>query len=131
MTISLESGGVTLPLHPDLLWADENDWYPVEQTTERTITGALIVSAATRLAGRPITLQPEDESSAWMRYSSVTQLRNWAAVPGLILQLTLRGTTRSVAFRHEDVGISASPVTHFSDVLNTDFYRVTLRFLEV
>lgn len=65
MSITLSDGATTLALHPDLYWSDEHNWFPVEQTVQRTITGALIVSVATRLAGRPVTLQPEDDRSAW------------------------------------------------------------------
>ena len=64
MSITLSDGTTTLALHPDLYWSDEHNWFPVEQTAQRTITGALIVSVATRLAGRPVTLQPEDDRSA-------------------------------------------------------------------
>ena len=72
MTISLSVGLTTVPLNPDLFWADENNWHPVEQTSERTITGALVVQSATRVAGRPITLQPEDDSSG------ATSLAHWS-----------------------------------------------------
>ncbi len=52
--ITLSYASTTLNLHPDLVWADENNWFPVEQSIQRTITGALIVSSASRIAGRPI-----------------------------------------------------------------------------
>ena len=131
MSITLSVGATSVALDSDLLWADENNWFPVEQTTARTITGALIVSTAARLAGRPITLQPEDDSSAWMTASEVDQLKAWASVAGLQLQLTLRGTTRTVIFRHQDTPLEAVPVVHYSDVAGSDWYRVTLRFTEI
>lgn len=134
MSITLAVGATSVALHPDLYWSDENNWHPVEQITERTITGALIVQAAARLdgKGRPITLEPEDDRSAWMRRSTLEQLRNWAAVPGQILALTLRGVTYNVMFRHQDgSAIEAAPVVHFSDVGADDFYRVTIRLMVV
>lgn len=132
MTISLTVADTTVLLSPDLLWNDEFAWHPVEQTVQRTITGAQVVQSAQRLAGRPITLQPEDDASAWHTRDVVEQLRNWAAVAGLTLALTLRGTTRDVVFRHHDgAGLEAQPVVHFADPENTDFYRVTLRFMEI
>jgi hypothetical protein len=119
-----------ITLHPDLLWVDEFNWHPVEQTVQRTITGALIVSTATRVAGRPITLQPEDDSTAWMPAATVTALRNLAVVPGQQMSLTFGGTTRSVIFRHHDgAAIDAIPVVHYSD--GADWYRVTLRLMEI
>lgn len=130
--ITLSDGTSTLELSPDLTWSDENNWFPVEQTAQRTITGALVISASTRIAGRPITLEPEDDSSAWMPHTSVATLRNWAAVPGKELTLTLRGVARQVVFRHHDgTGLEASPVKTYRDVQDTDFYTCVLRLMEI
>lgn len=132
MSITLADGTSTITLHPDLLWADENDWHPVEQTVERSVTGSLIVQVASRTNGRPITLQPEDEGSAWMTQATLDSLRNWAAVPGKVMTLTMRGIARQVMFRHQDgAAVPATPVVHYSDVLSADYYRVTLRLMEV
>lgn len=130
MSITLAYNGTTLTLNPDLYWSDE-DWLPVTASTERTLTGALIVSTAAITGGRPITLQPYDESSGWTPYATLTTLRNWAAVPARVMQLTIRGQSRNVIFRHEEKAIESEPVIHFSDVDNTDWNRVVLRFLEV
>lgn len=132
MSITLSDGTTTVTLHPDLYWEDENSWHPVEQTVERTITGALIVNVSERIGGRPITLQPQDDESAWHPRSTVEQLRNWAAVPAKELVLTLRSTPRTVIFRHHDGNaIDAEPVVHFSDVEAGDYYRCTIRLMEV
>lgn len=132
MSITLSDNTTSISLHPDLFWNDENNWNPVEQSVERSITGALIVQTAQRVAGRPITLQPEDNSSAWMTRETLDALRNWAAVPGKQMTLTLRGTDRTVMFRHHDgEAIVATPVVHYSDVVSTDWYRVTIRLMEL
>lgn len=131
MSITMTVAATTLTLHPDLYWADENSWHPVEQRKEYSITGALIVQAAARQAGRPITLQPIDGDSAWMTRAVVDQLRNWAAVAGLTATLTLRGVPYTVMFRHEDGALEATPVVHFSTVDTTDFYQVTIRLMAV
>lgn len=132
MTIILTDGVTSLDLSPDLYWSDENNWHPVEQTTQRSLTGALIVSSATRLKGRPITLQPQTESEAWMTRATLDALRNWGAVAGQVLTLTLRSKSYSVVFRHhEPPAIDATPVIHFNDVKEADWYLVTLRFMEV
>ena len=47
----------TIQIPRGLVWVDEHDWTPVESATEYSITGALLVDAGTRLAGRPITLE--------------------------------------------------------------------------
>lgn len=132
MSITLTVGATTINLNADLYWADENDWHPVEQTAERTITGAMVVSTSARVAGRPITLQPEDDSSGATSLPILTQLRNWAAVPGQVMELTLRGVSRSVIFRHHDgAAVEARPWIHYSDVQSGDWYFATIRFMEI
>lgn len=131
MAITLTYDTTTIELDPDLFWTDELQWQPVEQTAQRTVTGALIVSTASRVAGRPITLQPDDESSAWMSRATLDTLQAWASVPGREFLLDIRGTQYDVIFRHQDgPGVEARPVVHFSDVQSGDWYRVTLRFME-
>lgn len=128
--ITLSDGITTLTLNPDLFWSDE-DYSPVQQEMEPTITGAIVVQVGVLQAGRPITLEPEDDSSAWMPRSVVEQLRNWAAVPGEELTLTLRGASRTVVFRHQDKGLEFRPVAHRRDVETTDQYLCTLRLMEI
>lgn len=132
MSITLSDGTTTVDLHPDLYWVDEYAWQPVAQTVTTTLTGALIVQNGAMQAGRKITLSPADDASAWMRKSVVDQLRNWASVAGQSLTLTLRGVSRTVIFRHHDGGaMEATPVVFFSDADSSDWFRVTLRFMEV
>lgn len=131
MSITLSDGVTTVNLSPDLYWSDENNWHAVEQSVARTITGALDVQVAGRIAGRPITLEPEDDSSAWMPFSVVDTLRNWASVPGKELTLTLRGETYDVMFRHQDGGLEARPVAHYRDVQASDPYRCIIRLMEI
>lgn len=129
--ISLAYESTTVLLPPDLFWSDENNWFPVEQTVERSITGALIVQTATRVAGRPITLEPF-EGGAWMPLATLNQVKEWASVPGRVLTLTLRGVARSVIFRHHDSDpVSAAPLVHYDDVQDADWYLPTLKFTEI
>jgi hypothetical protein len=130
MTISLKVGSTVLQLNPDLYWADE-DWLPVQQTEQRTVTGSVIISATQLSGGRPITLQPADDNSGWMTKAQLDQLRNWGAVAGQVMELTLRGTVRNVIFRHQDKALDAAPVVFFSDMDSGDYYRVTLRLTEI
>lgn len=132
MSITLQDSSTTIALNPDLAWVDEYNWHPVAQSVERTLTGALIVSSATRDKGRPITLQAIDENSGWLTKETLDALRNWAAVPGKTLTLTLGGTARTVVFRHDEgSAIEASPVVFYNDPTSDDWFRVVLRFLEV
>jgi hypothetical protein len=134
MSVTLSDGTDTVTLHPDTNWSDELNWHPVEQTATRTVTGALVISAAARIAGRPITLE-SSEDAAWEHRSTVVgHLRNWAAVPGKVLVLKLRGVFRDVIFRHHDgVAFEANPVALFrdDDISDDDFYRYVLRLMEI
>jgi hypothetical protein len=132
MSITLSDGQTTINLNPDLIWSDEFGWHPVEQKVERTITGALIAQSQRRVGGRPITLESETDNSGWMRRETIEQLRNWAAEPGQNLVLTLHSVPRNVVFRHQDApALDARPVVHFSEMEGTDFYRATLRLMEI
>lgn len=131
MSISLSDGTTTVELNPDLFWSDEDNWHPVQQAVARTLTGALDVQVAGMIKGRPITLEPENDSSAWMDSSIVVQLRNWAAVPGQQLTLTLRSQTYTVLFRHQDGGFEARPVVHYRDRLSDDNYLCVIRLMEI
>lgn len=132
MTITLTYLTTTITLHPDLIWVDENQWNTVEQSVQRTVTGALIVSSAAKVAGRPITLAPEDDSSAWMPQSTLDALRNFAVSPGRVMQLSLRGSSRDVIFRHHDgVALEAVPVVRYNDQDSADWHRITLRLMEI
>lgn len=126
MPTTLTRGGTTLTL-PDLLWPDEYAWQAVEQRTQFTITGALIVEASAKQAGRPITLQ----SGAWFVRSQLETLRAWAALPAQQFTLSYRGVSFDVAFDHSRGALAATAVIDYSDPDGTDYYAVTLRFIEV
>lgn len=129
--ITLSDGADTITLHKDLLWSDEATWNPVEQTAKRTVTGAMVVQTGTRVGGRPITLEPEDDSSAPTTRAAVDALRNWAAVPGKTMVLTLGGQVYNVIFRHQDGGFEATKWIHYDNVLPADIYLVVLRLMTV
>jgi len=128
---TLSDGTTTVTLSADLAWSDEFAWAPVEQTVQRTITGAVIVQAAARVAGRPITLAASDEQAGWLTRAALDQCRVWALIPGQQLTLNYRGVSHTVIWRHQDTAIDASPVVFYADVQSGDFYRATLRFMEL
>ena len=127
--------GVALLLPDDLLWADEHTWSPAVASTSYLITGALLFQSATRQAGRPITLVGAPDMARVTR-ATVEQLRAWAALP--VSNTTGRFELRladtrvfTVAFRHSDTAIEAEPVLGIPARSGSDFYRLTLRFLEI
>lgn len=137
MSITLTLGDVTLQLDADLRWADEFDWSPNVQSRDRSISGALLVDSAVAVAGRPITLRPDDDNSAWMSREALLQLRQWAdGDPEAQLVLTINGAAFDVQFRHpsqegDEPAVGAEPVVFFSDPQSAHQYLVTLRFITV
>lgn len=125
-------GGTSLALAlPDqLAWPDEFTWQQVEQAATYTTTGALLLEAHAKQAGRPITLAGS-ETRAWCERGALIMLRTWAGLPGQAFTLLLRGTARAVVFNHEAGAISAEAVIDFTDPADDQPYIVTLRFLEL
>lgn len=84
MAITLN--GLALP--DGLRWSDEFTWSPLQATRDYSLTGALILQTAERLAGRPITLIG-GERWAWMTRANLlalqTLLDTYAASLTLIL----------------------------------------------
>ncbi len=129
------SDEVALLLPDDLLWTDEHAWTPAVASTSYLITGALLIQSATRQAGRPITLFCA-ANMAWVTRATVEQLRAWASIPvgattGRFALPLADGRSFPVAFRHVEMPIEPEPVLGFSARADTDFYRLTLKFLEL
>ena len=127
--------GVTLLLPDDLLWSDEHVWSPAVASVSYLLTGALLVQSAVRQAGRPITLVGAQDM-AWVTRAVVGALQAWAAVPLATstgrFELTLADArVFTVAFRHFETAIEAEPVTGFPARAESDFYRLTLRLMEI
>ncbi len=130
MSITITDGTTTVNLPADLLWSDEFEWHPVEQRSEQTITGALVVQVAARLAGRPITLQ-SGNNFAWLTRAQLDTLKTWAGVVGKQMTLTIRGTARTVMFRHDQGAIAAEMVMYHAAPTASDYYVCAVRFLEI
>ncbi|MCA3253888.1 MAG: hypothetical protein ING49_19475 [Rubrivivax sp.] len=127
--------GVALPLPDDLLWTDEHAWTPAVASMSYLVTGALLVQSAVRQAGRPITLAGAIDM-AWVTRATVAALYGWAVVPLGVssgrFELTLPDSrVFAVAFRHGETPVEAEPVAGFPARSDDDFYRLTLRFLEL
>jgi len=120
-----------LALPDDLLWSDEHAWTPAVAAVSYLLTGALLVESAARQKGRPITLVSAPDM-AWVTRATVNSLYAWAAHPGRQFELTFAdGRVFTVAFRHHETAIEAEPVTGFPARHDADFYRLTLRLMEI
>jgi len=132
MSITLTYNGTTATLSDRLHWSDEYDWSPVQQSTEYSTEGALLVDVALKLAGRPITLEGSD-TAAWLSRAVCDTLQAWAALPGIELTLVVRGVAHNVMFDHAQKGFTAQPIWRLLDGEITPelLYIPTFRFLEV
>lgn len=132
MSITLTNNGTTIALGDRLDWQDEYDWSAAEQATTYSSTGALLVDVATKQAGRPITLVGS-ETVAMLDRTTCNTLHAWAQLPGLELNLVLRGQSRTVLFDHAKGGFTARPIWHLLDAEHGEdaMYYPTFRFLEV
>lgn len=122
-----------ITLSHDLLWMDEHSWSPVIANQEYSVTGALIIETAVKLAGRPITLQAPDADMAWHKRSTVDLLTLWYATPGQQFLLTLDDTRSfTVVFRHQEPpAMEAKPVCGFATYDPDADWQVTLKFMEI
>ena len=133
MAITLQKGADTIVLPPDLLWSDEFAWSPVSQSTERSVTGALLIDVSTRQGGMPITLTGT-ERHAWLLRPEVQALRAWLALPEQVFTLTINGQAFTVLFDHGTDEVSrafvVAQLVDYSDPAPQDYYcSVTLRFI--
>lgn len=132
MSITLTYNGTTAHLSDRLQWTNEYDWSPVDQATGYSTRGALLVDVGLKLAGQPITLDGTD-TNAWISRALCSTLQAWAALPGIQLDLVLRGETHQVIFDHAKGGFTAQPIWKLLDGEITPelMYRPTFKFLKV
>lgn len=131
--------GITLP--GDLQWTDEFTAWKVGQVARTSLTGALIVHESVRQAGRPITLESQQEGSGWVGIVSLDTLRALQAseespVAGpfqLVLPAHNAGTRSFTCIWRREGGaaIEARPARFISPYVDGDWFAVTLRLLQV
>lgn len=126
MTITLD----TQPLPSDLLWSDEFDWSPSISAQEYAVTGALVVDSATRLAGRPVTLEA-DNDRAWINRASLQALYALTTPANRVMTLSLHGVSYSVIWRPGAEPINARPLFPLGNPQADLAYVVTLRLTEI
>jgi len=124
MSISLDE----ITLHEDLIWTDEFDWSPVQQSQQYTLTGALILETGVKQAGRPITLVG-GRDAAWTGRDTVKALyAKLTATPPFILTLN-DARTFSVAFAHGSNPVEARPIIDYNNLDDGDVYALSIRLI--
>jgi len=131
MTILLSDGNSTVELPDDLNWVDEYDWVSARQSFTRSVSGSLIIQAAARTAGRPITLEPPD-NGGWITRAALDAVKAYADTPDLQMTLTMRNANYTVMFRSDEgEPITAEPLMFFADPAPEHYALATFRFITV
>lgn len=124
---SLSDGVTTIYLPEEYLWVDEYSWAPPVHSSDYTLSGAQVIQTAVRLAGRPITLQGENDSG-WIDITTLNQLHALASVEGKTMTLTLADARSfQVMFNHD--GGAVIDAKQIARGINT--YYLTIRLIEV
>jgi len=122
-------GGIALSA--EHIWIDEFDWQSVERSSDYSITGALLIDEAAKQAGRPITLEGQNDQG-WVERQTLLDLYDLAAMAGARHALELAdGRTFNVTFRPGESAITAKPLIRLAVPTSTAKYIVTLRLTEV
>lgn len=125
--ITLSDGITTLVLPDQMYWSDRYAWSVTEQTSTRSVTGALLIQSAARQYGRPITLEPA--GGGWMLAAEWPQVQAWLDTPDQRLTLDFHGVAHTVQFRHADGGAEATSL--WGDATPTPWIVPTFRFITV
>lgn len=128
MSISIIDGETTVLLPSGLQWQDEFQWSAIEQTSEYSIGGALVIQEGVKQTGRPITLFGGSDG-AWITRSQLIELRTIAEQAGKILILNLWGQVFNVMFTRPP--IVAEEIMRQADPGDDHFYSVTVNLIEV
>ena len=124
----MQLDNLTLP--EDLIWVDEFDWTPIEQTQTYSITGALIIQSGTKQAGRPITLAGGNDYGVISRATLKSLSAKLAINSPMVLTLNDERVF-SVLFNHAKNPIEAKPWIDYSTPDDADFYTLKINLLAV
>lgn len=118
----------------DLYPMNDLDWVDVVATQKRTLNGNLIIEQNKRVAGKPVTLQSNDNLGLIKR-EVVNQLREQAQILSQKFELHYladgENKVLTVAFDHSQEPINAKPFKGFHSPNLDDFFSVTLKFITV
>lgn len=132
--------GIELP--GDLYWQDEFTAWRVGQVQRPTLTGALVIQQSARQSGRPITLVTTQHSGGYVApvtlatLSALRALEEQSAVTPMALIMPghngAADRTFSVLFnRASGAAIEAEPLVFRVPYSDGDFFKITLRLIEV
>ncbi|WP_413520595.1 hypothetical protein [Psychrobacter glacincola] len=117
-------------LYPDA----EHDWSAIVSSTKYALDGTMIVEQSVRQAGRPYVMQAPDGHGVLSR-ATVNALKSECDKLGATfwLDYLADGVVKrvKVMFDTTQEAINATPVKGSTSPKLTDYYNVTLKFLEI
>jgi hypothetical protein len=120
----------TIQIPRGVAWSDELEWAPVDTAAERGITGALIVDAAVKVKGRPVTLASLGSDQGFITRAVLLELQELAEIPLAKFELTLAdGREMTVMFAPGEIPVEAEPVGKPELPTDDNLYTATLRFV--
>lgn len=123
-------GAIAIPR--GLIWSDEFDWTPVQKSLEYSLTGAALIDVGVKQAGRPITLEAQDDAG-WISRATLQALQALAeAEPeGVHLFTHADGREFDVQFAPVDQPITGRPISRPELPAGTHPYVATVRLITV
>lgn len=135
MRLKRNATNETVLLEDGFLFSDEFNWKPIEQNQEYAVDGTLIVQEGKKKSGRPITLLSKTDNQGWIKRSVLSVIQDWSALQDeqftLVFEYPHDTRQFNVIFNHAEGAIEADTVKGFPTVSDGDYYRATLRFIEV
>lgn len=118
----------------DLYPIDDLNWCGVVSKTDYTLTGSLDIQQGIKNAGKPVTLQSNDDLGLVTR-NIVNQLHEQCATPETIFEMVYEKDGKihrqDVIFDTTKAPIEAVPAKGFNSPNPDDYFQITLRFLVV
>lgn len=114
-----------------MVWVDEFGWSRIEKSLEFSLTGAALIDAGVRLAGRPITLQGEVEAG-WIRRGALAALQTLAGsdATGAHALVLADGRTFNVQFA-PGLPVEGKPIARPELPVENYPYVATVRLITV
>lgn len=126
--------GAVFVLSDSLYPEGEHDWSAIVSNTKYALDGIMIVEQSERKAGRPYVMQAPDGHGVLSR-ATVNALKSERDKLGATfwLDYLADGAVKrvKVMFDTTSEAIEAKPVKNTTSPELTDYYNVTLRFLEI
>lgn len=123
-------GSIQIPR--GMVWTDEFGWSRVEKSLEYSVTGAALIDAGVRLAGRPISLQGEVDAG-WIKRGTLAALQALAdADPTAEFALVLAdGRSFTVQFAPGVLPVEGKPIARPELPVENYPYTATVRLITV